>query len=411
MGLALENLSIALHELRANPFRSALTTLGIIIAVSAVVAVVAIVQGASRFMLSQFEGLGANVIWVFPQRPPGIEGKRLGRIELTYADAQVLGRKATLLSAVAPVVQRGGQVIRFSSLETTCQIIGTTPEYQRTRNWYTDAGRFFSSAEVDGRANVCVVGEEVIKKLKSSRERLLGQQLVAEGKPLRVVGFLEPKGAMFGSSQDELIIVPITTVFDIYGEGAGRRLVINAQAKNPDEAEAAIDQIRWNLRLRHDLRGQTPDDFGVFTQDEFLESFQRVSVMVTGLLIGIVSVALLVGGIGIMNIMLVSVTERTREIGIRKAVGAKNRDILAQFLVEAVTLGALGGVIGILLGFVTGLVVREAIAIWVDFPPVYVPMWAIFLALGFSGSVGLISGIYPAWKAARLDPIEALRAT
>ncbi len=410
MSLIVENLSIALGELRANPFRSALTTLGIVIAVSAVVAVVSIVQGASRFMLKQFEGLGANVIWVFPQRPPGIEGRRLGRIELTYDDAKHLERRCTTLAAVAPVIQR--QVtVRSGGLETTCQVLGTTPEYQRTRNWYPDAGRFFLPAEVDARANVCVVGEEVIKKLESSRERLMGQPLVVNGLSLTVVGFLEPKGAMFGNSQDELIMAPITTVMRMFGEGAARRLVITAQAKDPAQADAAIDQIRWNLRLRHDLRGDAPDDFGVFTQDQFLASFQQVSVMVTGLLIGIVSVALLVGGIGIMNIMLVSVSERTREIGIRKALGAKNRDILFQFLVEAVTLGALGGVVGIVLGFLAGLITREAISIWIDFPPVYVPVWAIMLALGFSGSVGLISGIYPAWKAARLDPIEALRAT
>ncbi|MCO5170834.1 MAG: ABC transporter permease [Planctomycetes bacterium] len=410
MSLFVENLAIAAGELRANPFRSALTTLGIVIAVSAVVAVVSIVQGASRFMLEQFEGLGANVIWVFPQRPPGVEGRKLGRIELTYDDAKALERRCPALAAVAPVVQRQ-MVARLGALETTCQVIGTTPEYQRTRNWYPDAGRFFLPAEVDARANVCVVGEEVLKKLKTSRERLLGQRLVVQGQSLLVVGFLEPKGAMLGASQDDLIVVPITTVLRMVGEGAGRRLLITAQAKDPALADQAIDQIRWNLRLRHGLRADAPDDFGVFTQDQFLQSFQKVSVMVTGLLIGIVSVALLVGGIGIMNIMLVSVSERTREIGIRKALGAKNRDILLQFLVEAITLGALGGVVGIGLGFLAGLVTREAISVWVDFPPVFVPVWAVALALGFSGSVGLISGIYPAWKAARLDPIEALRAT
>jgi putative ABC transport system permease protein len=403
-----ENLSIAVGELRANPFRSALTTLGIVIAVSAVIAVVAIVQGASHFMLEQFEGLGANVIWVFPKRPPGIEGKKLGRIELTYDDADALGHRCPALAVVAPVIQRSVKVT-FDGIEDDCQVLGTTPDYQRTRNWFTDAGRFFLPAEVEGRANVCVVGEEVLKKLKVSRERIAGQRLVVNGHSLLVVGFLEPKGAMFGSPQDELIIAPITTVMRLFGQQSGRRLVITCQAKDTDASDEAIDQIRFTLRTRHDLRGDAPDDFGVFTQDQFLESFQKVSVMVTGLLIGIVSVALLVGGIGIMNIMLVSVSERTREIGIRKALGAKNRDILVQFLVEAITLGALGGVVGIALGALAGLVAREAISIWVDFPPVRIPWWSVALALGFSGSVGLISGLYPAWKAARLDPIEALR--
>jgi putative ABC transport system permease protein len=403
-----ENLGIALGELRANPFRSALTTLGIVIAVSAVVAVVSIVQGASRFMLQQFEGLGANVIWVFPQRPPGVEGRKLGRIELTYEDARAVSHRCTALSAVSPVIRRG-VTARFGSVEAATEILGTTPEYQRTRNWFPDAGRYFLDAEVDSRADVAVVGDEVLKKLNLTRSRALGQSIIINGHPLRVVGFLEPKGAMFGSSQDDILMAPITTVMRIFGEGSGRRLVITAQAKEPEQSQAAIDQIRFLLRLRHGLRGDKADDFGVFTQDEFLQTFQKMSVMVTGLLMGIVSVALLVGGIGIMNIMLVSVTERTREIGIRKALGAKNRDILMQFLVEAVTLGALGGVVGIALGFAGGMLVREAIAVWVDFPPAFVPWWAIALALGFSGSVGLISGIYPAWKAARLDPIEALR--
>jgi putative ABC transport system permease protein len=408
VSLFAENLAIAVNELRANPFRSALTTLGIVIAVSAVIAVVSIVQGASRFMLEQFEGLGANVIWVAPHRPPGIEGKRLGRIQLTYDDARALAERCPSLSAVAPVLQRQATV-SFGGLETTCQTLGTTPDYQRTRNWFTDSGRFFLAAEVDAGANVVVVGEEVLKKLKTTRERIAGQRLTVNGHGLLVVGFLEPKGAMFGSPQDELIMTPISTARRIFGENAGRRLFVTTQARSAEETDEAIDQIRWTLRMRHGLRGDAPDDFVTFSQDQFLQSFSKVSLMVTGLLIGIVSVALLVGGIGIMNIMLVSVSERTREIGIRKAVGAKNRDVLMQFLVEAITLGALGGIVGIGLGGIVGLVAREAISIWVDFPPVHVPWWAIALALGFSGSVGLISGIYPAWKAARLDPIEALR--
>jgi putative ABC transport system permease protein len=406
--LLLENLKIALAELRANPFRSALTTLGIVIAVTAVVAVVSIVQGASRFMLQQFEGLGANVIWCFPQRPPGVEGRRLSKIELTYQDAQAVARRCTALAALAPVVQRSG-IVQLDGQETTCEVLGTTPDYQRTRNWAPDGGRFFLPAEVDEAANLCVVGQEVLKKLKSTRERATGRTLRVAGRTLRVIGFMEPKGAIMGRSQDEVIIVPITTAQRMFGDWALRRLLITAQAKDPQQSQAAIDQIRWTLRLRHGLRGEQPDDFGIFTQDEFLASFQRVSVMVTGLLIGIVSVALLVGGIGIMNIMLVSVSERTREIGIRKAIGAKNRDILAQFLIEAITLGLLGGVAGIALGVLSGLLAREAIAVFVDFPPVHVPLWAVGLAFGFAGSVGLISGMYPAWKAARLDPIEALR--
>jgi putative ABC transport system permease protein len=408
--LLVENLRIALAELKANPFRSALTTLGIIIAVSAVIAVVSIVQGASRFMLEQFESLGANAIWVWRDRPPGVEGRKLGRISLTFDDAMAIRDRCSAVSAAAPFIGRSG-VISFAGHETTTEVFATTPDYQITSNWYPDEGRFFLPSEVTGRANVCVVGQEVIKKLGASRERLRGQTLNINGRPFKVIGFLEERGALLGNSQDNRLIIPITTGFRLFGNHLKRRVVVSAQAVQADQTDAAVDQIRWLLRLRHGRKRGEPDDFNIFTQDQFLENFQQVSVMVTGLLIGIVSVALLVGGIGIMNIMLVSVSERTREIGIRKALGAKNRDILVQFLVEAIALGALGGVIGIGLGYLAGLFAREAISVWVDFPPLYVPLWAIGLALGFSGSVGLVSGLYPAWKAARLDPIEALRST
>ncbi len=408
MSLVVENLRIALEELRGSPFRSALTTLGIVIAVSAVIAVTSIVQGASRFMLQQFEGLGANAVWIFPQRPQGLEGRKLGRVELTWADAQAVAARCPGFSAVAPVIERGSTV-RLGAREAASRVACTTPDWQRTRNWSTAAGRFFLPAEVDARANVCVLGVKVLENLGASRERALGATVLVAGQPLRVIGLLEEKGALLGASQDDLVVVPISTGLRLFGQGAGRRLLITAQAREPEHAQAAIDQARFVLRLRHGLRRGDPDDFGVFTQDEFLASFRQVSVMITGLIGGVVSVALLVGGIGIMNIMLVSVTERTREIGVRKALGAKGRDILLQFLVEAATLGALGGLVGVALGALGGAAVREVIAVWVDFPPVFVSPWSVALALSFSGTVGLVSGIYPAWQASRLDPIAALR--
>jgi len=404
-----ENLKIALAELKANPFRSALTTLGIVIAVSAVIAVVSIVQGASQFMISQFESLGANAIWVWRDRPPGVEGRKLGRIKLTYDDALAVAARCSAVKRVAPIVDRGNVVTSFEGHETTTHVRGTSPEYQLTNNLYADLGRFFTPADVANGARVCVVGDEVVKNLNTTREQLLGKKLRIKGRPLRVIGFLEPKGAFLGNSQDNIILIPITTSLRVFGEWLRNRVVISAQAMDADQTQDAVDQIRWLLRLRHSRERGELDDFNIMTQDQFLENFQQVSLMITGLLIGIVSVALVVGGIGIMNIMLVSVTERTREIGIRKALGAKNRDIMLQFLIEAVALGALGGILGILFGYLAGMVAREAISIWVDFPPIHVPPWAIGIALGFSGSVGLVSGLYPAWKAARLHPIEALR--
>jgi len=408
VSLVVENLKIATGELRANPFRSALTTLGIVIAVSAVIAVVSIVQGASQFMLQQFEALGTNSIWVWRQRPPGVEGRKLGRIKLTYEDALAIRRQCAAVEAVAPFIASSA-VVGFGGEETTAPIRGTTPEFQRTQNWYPDAGRFFLPSELEARANVCVLGQEVVTKLGATRRRLLGRRVTVNGRPMEVIGFLEPKGALLGSSQDDIVVVPITTAFTIFGRHNHRRVVVIAQAREAALTSVAVDQIRWLLRLRHGRRHGDPDDFQILTQDQFLDQFRQISLMVTGLLMGIVSVALVVGGIGIMNIMLVSVSERTREIGIRKALGARNRDILVQFLVEAVVLGAFGGAIGIALGFFAGVSIREAIRIWVDFPPVHVPLWAVGIALGFSSSIGLISGIYPAWKAARLHPIDALR--
>jgi putative ABC transport system permease protein len=405
--LVVENVKIATAELRANPFRSSLTTLGIIIAVSAVIAVVSIVQGASKFMLSYFEGLGSNTFWVFQHRPPGEAGRRLGHIEMTVEDAYAINERCSAVEQVNPVTfNQGG--LQWRGMESQANVRGTTPAFQKTVNRYVDTGRIFGPMDIEQRENVIVLGEEAVKDFQTTREKLLGETVTLKGDSFKVIGFLERKGSVFGETQDDQVLIPISTAFKVWGSGRSKHVVIIGNAK-PGRTEEAVDQVRWLLRLRHGRRGDDADDFMVHTQDQILDFFKKFSLMVTGLLFGVVGVSLLVGGVGIMNIMLVSVSERTREIGVRKALGAKNRDILFQFLIEAITLAMLGGLVGLVLGYLGGAFAREAIGVFVDFPPVYVPLWACFLSLGFSGAVGLISGLYPAWKAARLDPIEALR--
>jgi len=405
--LLVENVKIATSELRANPFRSSLTTLGIVIAVSAVICVVSIVQGASKFMIDFFEGLGSNSIWVFEHRPTGETGRRLGHIELNVEDALAVAERCAAIQNACPVTFTQGGVL-WHGFESKVNVRGTLPSYQQIHNWYVDTGRMFSPGDVEHKESVIVLGEEAVKDFHTTRERLLGETVHLKGDAFRVVGFLEKKGPIFGEPQDDQVLIPITTAIKLWGNWRAHHVVIIGNAK-PGKTDEAVDQVRWLLRLRHGRRGDDPDDFNVRTQEQFIDGFRKFSLMVTGLLFGVVGVSLLVGGVGIMNIMLVSVSERTREIGVRKALGAKNRDILFQFLVEAITLAVLGGLVGLLLGYLGGLVAREAIGVFVDFPPVYVPLWACMLSLGFSGAVGLISGLYPAWKAARLDPIEALR--
>ncbi|MBI3725426.1 ABC transporter permease [bacterium] len=407
MTLVVENVKIATAELRANPFRSALTTLGIIIAVSAVIAVVSIVHGASKFMINYFESLGSNSFYVFGHRPQGDAGRRLGHIQLTVEDALAIEGRCSAVAAASPVTELNGAIV-WHGAESTARVHGTVPSFQRTRNVYVDDGRIFSPVDVEHRENLIVLGDETIKELNTTRAKILGETVRLRGEAFKVCGFLEHKGSAFGESQDDMALIPISTAAKIWGSWRARHVMIIAQAK-PGQTAEAVDQATWLLRLRHNRHGGDPDDFKIFTQDQFIDGFRQFSLMITGLLFGIVGVSLLVGGVGIMNIMLVSVSERTREIGVRKALGAKNRDILSQFLIEAITLAVLGGLFGLLLGYLGGLLAREAISVWVDFPPVYVPPWAVMLSLSFSAAVGLISGLYPAWKAARLDPIEALR--
>lgn len=399
-----ENFRIALAALYSNKMRSVLTTLGIIIGVAAVIAVVSIVQGLSYLITSELEELGADFILVVPDRPRGIEGQKLGRIELTHEDGQAILNEASYIKDYAPQFERNS-IIKYGNENALSRISGTTASYQDIAVHYVDRGRFLSRIDVTHRKKVCVVGTEVIKKL-DIKGNPIGKLIHIGKKSFTIIGIMEEKGQALGSNEDDICIVPFPAAELLFGKEATRRIVLFFKASSTTQVEHAKEQITDILRRRHSLTKELPNDFRVLMQDDILERVTSILGGVTATVAGIVGIALLVGGIGIMNIMLVSVTERTREIGIRKAVGAKRRDIIIQFLIEAICLSLVGGFIGVILGYALGDLGARLIP---NFPDAHVPVWAIFLGLGFAIAVGLFFGIYPAAKAGRLDPIESLR--
>jgi putative ABC transport system permease protein len=273
-------------------------------------------------------------------------------------------------------------------------------------NFTVDQGRFFSGLDVSDRRKVVVLGPEVVTELALGSEPI-GKEIYVGKYPATVVGVMEKKGQSLGQNFDNLVFLPFDSALTLFGRRAGDQVQLRIQAKNAGAVDEVKDGIIRLLRQRHKIAKGDPDDFQVLVQDELLAIIGRILGGVTAVVGGVVGIALLVGGIGIMNIMLVSVTERTREIGVRKAVGAKRRDVLVQFLIEAVTLALVGGVLGLLLGYGLGALVSRLLP--GNLPPAHVPLWAVGLSFGFSALVGVFFGIYPAGKASRLDPIEALR--
>jgi putative ABC transport system permease protein len=399
-----DNLLIALQAIRANKMRSLLTMLGIIIGVAAVIAVVSIVQGLDHVISTQFEGVGVTYIMVFPrhdQQDPDLAGRE---VTLTYDDGLAIMERASGIELFNPVFFRGEQA-RAGSRQHATMLFGVGPSYQEVSDHWVDRGRFFSDLDIQRAARVCMVGQEVVDELELD-EPILGSDLIVGRSSFTIIGIMERQGEMFGQSQDDFVIIPITTARDIYGVEAAKQLRLDFQAENAETVQMAKDQIKEVLRARHRIPEGVKDDFQVLLQEELLETTGAILGTITSVVGGIVSIALLVGGIGIMNIMLVSVTERTREIGVRKAVGARKSDILIQFLIEAVTISLVGGLIGVLAGWGLGILGAKAIP---GFPPAHVPLWAIALAFGFAAMVGIFFGTYPAAKASALDPIEALR--
>ena len=399
-----EVLAVALGALRANKLRSMLTMLGIVIGVAAVIAMVALGTGAQTAVKDRIASLGTTLLTINPgqQRGMGVVIQDQ-QVKLTMADADALVDRGEHFSSVQPEMGRNQQVT-YNNKNTNVSIVGTTPNYLEVRKYKLRGGRMFSEAEMRAMSRVAVVGPAVATNMGLDTMSLLDENIRIRGIQFLVVGVLESKGQSgFGGNPDEQILIPITTArFRV--QGTDRVRSISILANSEDEIPDAMASVQKILRREHRLRPNQPDDFQMRSQADFLNTLGETTQVFTYLLSGIAAVSLLVGGIGIMNIMLVSVTERTREIGIRKALGATRGNILLQFLIEAVVLCCLGGIIGIIIGSGGAMGMSKAFA-W----NVKVSMSAIGLAFAFSAAVGVLFGVWPARRAATLDPIVALR--
>ncbi len=396
---------IALRALNRNKMRSILTMLGIIIGVGAVIAMVGVGQGAQQVMQQQIQAMGSNLLFV-GSGTVNRGGMRMGwgaTKSLVEDDMKAILQEVPTVQAAAPGDGTGAQVV-FGNDNWSTRITGTTPSYFDIRNWPTAEGTVFTQSDVDTAANVAVIGETVRKNLFGATDPI-GQTIRINNLPFRVVGLLVPKGASaaMGQDQDDAIIVPLTTCQKkMTGHTWLQWIMVSAKSK--EMSYTAQQQITSLLRDRHRIKPGDDDDFFVRNLADMADLADQQSRVMTILLASIAGVSLLVGGIGIMNIMLVSVTERTREIGIRIAIGATEQDVRSQFLTEAVVLSLMGGAAGILFGVISSLAITNVLG-W----PILISPLAILSAVAFSAAVGIFFGFYPARKAASLDPIEAVR--
>jgi putative ABC transport system permease protein len=377
---------VALRALSANRLRSILTMLGIIIGVGAVIALVSAGQGAERMVSSQIDAMGTNLIMISPR----------GATRLEVEDSEFVVERVPTLSRAMPAIQAQVE-ISWRSNSATITIQGVTQDFPDIRSFYPQEGRFIVATDVDSRRRVAVVGQTVVDEIFDGEDPI-GQVMTVRGQPFTVVGVMEEKGEAFGMDQDNVVLIPISTLQRL----AGTRYVsmIYAQVAELEDTDDAVTQIQ----AAFDSKLRRSDTVSVASQKQLLDTVSTITQTFTFLLAAIASISLLVGGIGIMNIMLVSVTERTREIGLRKAVGAKSRDVMFQFLIESSMLSGLGGLIGIVLGS-TGTRVLARYGGWTP----YTSPSAVLMALGFSIGVGMFFGLYPAARASRLDPIYCLR--
>ena len=407
----IETLKLAIAAVWAHKLRSALTLLGMIIGVTAVVVVVSLIQGFNTYIDEKIAGIGSKVVTV--QRfgfddfkdTDSINAAQRRNKELTMDDYEYLLARATLIDKLgAKATPQRSDVKRGAEVLTEVPIDGSTANFADIKNIDIAEGRFFTETEVDAAARVAFIGMDVANKLFPSGN-VIGQEISISGLPYRVIGVQTAKGTVFGIPQDNFVTLPLKT----YGNNFGgftrnRQLYFQGTSRSDETFNDAVEEVRFLMRTRRRLAPNERDNFGIITPDAITGIRDRIFGTVSIVAIFVPSIALVVGGIVIMNIMLVSVTERTKEIGIRKSLGARRVDILKQFLVEAITMSAIGGAVGVTLAWIIGRVLTAV------FFPTYLSVAAIIVAVSVSAVIGIFSGILPAWKAARLDPIEALRA-
>ena len=398
-----EGMLMAFSSLRANKLRSALTTLGIMIGVATVITILTIINGLDKAFSDQISNLGSDNLYV--SKLPWGAGweffKYRNRKDITTKEANAIAKHATLVEAVAPIAMANRTLKYRNQTLRGVLVNGTNEEYKDVANAYPEFGRFMTPFEVKHRRNVCVIGWQVADKLFQD-ENPLDKKFFVGGFPFHIVGILEKRGKILGENLDANIYIPLGAFHKIFG--SRRSLLIRIKVVDPTLVDAAKAELRGILRRVRRVPPEKEDDFAINQQDILTTLYENLTKGLYAVTVGIGVISLLVGGIGIMNIMLVAVTERTREIGLRKAIGARRRDILWQFLVESVVISAVGGLIGIAIGFGLGKLVEAISPI-----PANITPFAIMVGLGFSSSVGIFFGLYPATKAARLDPIEALR--
>jgi len=399
-----EAFKAALASLNAHRLRSFLTTLGILIGTMAVIAVVSVLQGFSDSISNQFSDLGSNTLTL--EAVNDQENFRIGRINrLSFDDVDVLRYKVPGVERVAPVIVAQLGTTAYRGRNATPQILGATEEAQDVLGVQTTLGRFLTSSDEKSGRRVVVIGTDVRDELRMPRNPI-GEYLLVGREWFRVVGMLEKRGEIFGFSQDNRLFIPFSVARSLTGTFERPFMEVSFTISDLTQVAQVRERAERAVRLSRKIAPGKANDFEIKAADSFVRQFNQITATATAVLAGIVGISLLVGGIGIMNIMLVSVTERTREIGILKALGATRRDILVQFLLEAALLSLLGGLIGIVLGLLAGMGIASLIP---NFPPAHVPVPVMIAAAGFSALVGVVFGIAPASKAAALDPIEALR--